>query len=193
MYIALHGGEGRLAKETEEEAKRKNNGFWYGMASGLYRKNFKGGDPDHPDRGIEGAIYIAPRGIETAWDLHFQPESYVLLEQLIMTLLRPTDTPLVDSNQIFLVGFSAGGDDVYRLAANLSDRFAAVNTSAGHPGHPGEVHFQNLANLPLCSQVGEMDKTISGKKGVRALAVVGANIKLDGLEADALKKGAPGQ
>jgi hypothetical protein len=42
LYIALHGG-GRLAKETEEEAKRKNNGFWYSMASGLYRKNFKGG------------------------------------------------------------------------------------------------------------------------------------------------------
>lgn len=42
LYIALHGGGGRLANETEEAARRKNNSSWYGMASGRYRKNFKG-------------------------------------------------------------------------------------------------------------------------------------------------------
>lgn len=37
-----------------------------------------------------------------------------------------------------------------------------------------------------------MDNTIDNKKGVQALAVVGANIKLDDLEADTVKRGAPG-
>ena len=36
----------------------------------------------------------------------------------------------------------------------LSDRFAAVNMSAGHPGG---VRFHNLAELPICLQVGEED------------------------------------
>jgi predicted peptidase len=131
LYIALHGG-GRITTE-------RNNGLWYDMATALYRYSFKGADPKHNGT-VDGAIYVAlrgvaPQGVADDWDLHFRPESYVLLERLIMILLRPAGTPPVDSNRIFLVGFSAGGDGVYRLATNLSDRFAAVNMSAGHPGN----------------------------------------------------------
>lgn len=110
---------------------------------------------------------------------HFQPESYVLVETMIMKLVQPREKPLVDSNRIYLTGFSAGGDGAYRLAARLSDRFAAANASSGHPG---EVAFHNFANLPFCSQVGEMDLTIYRTRGARALAVVGAHLELDRLE-----------
>ena len=182
LYIALHGGGG---DKDATRGNRVNNGLWYQMAKGLYRKNFK--DPDNKNGTVDNAIYCALRGVDDTWDCHFRPESYVLLERLIMILLRPSGTPLVDSNRIFLVGFSAGGDGVYRLATNLSDRFAAANMSAGHPGNKvgdsNRVHFENLANLPFCSQVGEDDNTIE-KKGVRAHVVVGANDELDGLEKD---------
>lgn len=42
------------------------------------------------------------------------------------------------------------------------------------------MHFENLANLPFCSQVGERDDTVRQ----RAKVVVGANDELDKLEAD---------
>ena len=106
------------------------------------------------------------------WDTHFTPPAQVLIEKLIMRMLmkdpltsndiaryksftqNPEATSFVDSNQIYLVGFSAGGDGVYRLSTNLADRFAAVSMSAGHPG---DVQFDNLANTPICLQVGDED------------------------------------
>ena len=186
LYIALHGGGGDPGSEVGakgEERKRINNYAWHMMATGLYKWNFAGRSD-----AVTGALYVVPRGIVDDWNLHFRPESYVLFERLIETLLQPAGTPLIDSNRVFLTGFSAGGDGVYRLATNLSDRFAAVNMSAGHPG---EALFENLANLPFCSQVGEMDPTITAQ-GVRAMDVVRANIKMDILKTEARQRGAPG-
>ena len=190
LFIALHGGGGRSGHEDYYEVS--NNSLWSDMASAdLYRPIFKGAGSRRSDSNlcIDGAIYLAPRGVVDAWDTHFQPESYVLIEMMIMKLLQPRDRPLVDSNRIYLTGFSAGGDGSYRLAAHLSDRFAAANASSGHPG---EVVFHNFANLPFCSQVGEMDPTINQTRGARALAVVGAHLELDKLENAANKDKAAG-
>jgi hypothetical protein len=186
LYIALHGGGG-IDGEDKNWRMRSNNKLWYQMATSLYRKNFKA--PENKDGTIDGAIYVALRGVTDDWNLHFRPESYVLLERLIKLLLQPTGTPLVDSNRIFLVGFSAGGDGVYRLATKLSDRFAAVNMSAGHPGNndgdPNRVQFDNLANLPFCSQVGELDDTVKD----RAKVVEGADYELEDLKKKAVALG----
>ncbi|OAP65168.1 hypothetical protein AYL99_01140 [Fonsecaea erecta] len=190
-YVALHGGGGDEARQNQDKKlaqwrARSNNDAWHMMAVGLYRRNFKGGDKNNPNVGIEGAIYICPRGIVDDWNLHFRPESYYLFDQMITKLLQPAPKPLVNSNQIFLTGFSAGGDGVYRQAANLTDRWAAANASSGHPG---DVVFDNFANLPFCSQVGEKDSTVTN----RALAVVGASVdKLTRLENDAIKRGISG-
>jgi pimeloyl-ACP methyl ester carboxylesterase len=186
LYIALHGGGGREG-EDKDARMRSNNQLWYDMATNLYRFNFKA--PENPGGTIDGALYVALRGVTDTWDLHFRPESYVLLERLIKALLQPTGTPLVDSNRIFLVGFSAGGDGVYRLATKLSDRFAAVNMSSGHPGNPdgdpNRVQFDNLANLPFCSQVGELDNSVKD----RAKVVAGASDVIEDLKKKAVALG----
>ncbi|KAL9066599.1 MAG: hypothetical protein Q9157_007090 [Trypethelium eluteriae] len=111
-------------------------------------------------------VYVATRGIADTWDTHFRSQSYTLLQRLIRNLLlqRPqldkfksitTVAPnFVDPNRVYILGFSAGGDGVYRLASVLSDRFAAANMSAGHPG---KAKLINLANVPICLQMGEGD------------------------------------
>jgi hypothetical protein len=85
VYIAIHGGGGDLEKQLADEKERKwrersNNGAWHSMATNLYRFNFQGSNANRPDDGIEGAIYIAPRGIVDDWNLHFRPESCYLFE-----------------------------------------------------------------------------------------------------------------
>jgi hypothetical protein len=191
VYIALHGGGGDMAaqnadKDVAEWRERSNNRAWQMMATSLYRWNFKGTDAEHPDAGVDGAIYIALRGIVNDWNMHFRPESYVLVDRLITKLLQPAPEPLANSNRIFLTGFSAGGDGSYRLAANLTDRLAAANASSGHPG---DVVFENFANLPFCSQVGEKDPTVTD----RSVYVVGASVnQLNRLESEAAKNGTTG-
>jgi hypothetical protein len=85
------------------------------MATDLYSDTVKG--LEGKGLGNKVAIYNALHGVEDTWDCHFQIESYVLLDRLIMTLLLPNpqtaQLPLVDSNRVFLVGFSAGGDGAY--------------------------------------------------------------------------------
>ena len=74
----------------------------------------------------ENGIYVSVRGVSNTWDLHFQEETYPLLDALITNL---TVTDHADPNRVYLLGFSAGGDGVYQLAPRLADRFAAVNMS----------------------------------------------------------------
>ena len=150
LFIGLHGGG----------KSKLNDEAWRHMSQGLYRDNIKDV--------LKVGVYVAPRGIVDDWNLHFRPESYILFQRLIRNLLhqKPEEanespTPLnpmaqhfVDPNRIYFLGFSAGGDGVYRLSTVLADRLAATNMSAGHPGG---VRFHNLANLPICLQVGEQD------------------------------------
>ena len=153
LFIGLHGG----GRATQEE----NNEEWIGMSNNTYRKNVQ--------NDIKMGVYIAARGIVDEWNLHFRAETYLLLQRLIRNLLLKTPEEatvaspsklnanaqhFIDSNCIYVLGFSAGGDGVYRLSTVLSDKFAAANMSAGHPGG---VKFHNLANLPICLQVGEED------------------------------------
>ncbi|KAF8182782.1 hypothetical protein K438DRAFT_1937698 [Mycena galopus ATCC 62051] len=128
LYIALHGG-GSVSPEL-------NNQQWENMKT-YYRNSIRTG------------IYVAPRGVTDTWDLHFQPESYVLIERLIKNMILYEDA---DPDRVYLLGFSAGGDGVYQLIPRLGDRFAAANMSAGHPNG---VNLVNLASLPLLLQVGE--------------------------------------
>lgn len=60
----------------------------------------------------------------------------------------------IDPNKVYLEGFSAGGDGVYAIAPRMADRFAAANMSSGHPNN---VSFLNMRNLPIQLQVGEDD------------------------------------
>jgi len=131
LYIALHGGG--------QESTEYNDGAWQRMQANYVRS-------------IRQGVYLAPRGITDTWDMHFQPESYVLYDRLIenMILFEP-----VNPDKIYLLGFSAGGDGVYQIAPRMADRWAAVHMSAGHPN---SVDLCNLASTPIALQVGQNDQ-----------------------------------
>ena len=158
LFIGLHGGGGGL---NQVEANKSNDKAWRRMGEGLYKRNV--------ENDVKVGVYVATRGIVNEWNLHFRSETYALLQGLIrnLALAKPEeakDVPtnqlnsaakhFIDLNRVYVLGFSAGGDGVYRLSTVLSDRFGAANMSAGHPGG---TRFHNLANLPLCLQVGEED------------------------------------
>ena len=50
----------------------------------------------------------------------------------------------VNPDRVYLLGYSAGGDGVYRLAPRMADRWAAASMMAGHPG---ESQPDNLYNI----------------------------------------------
>lgn len=103
-------------------------------------------------RSIGQGIYLTPRGVTDTWDMHFQPESYVMYDRVIekMILFEP-----VNPDKIYLLGFSAGGDGVYQIAPRMADRWAAVSMSAGHPN---SVDLRNLVSTPIVLQVGQADQ-----------------------------------
>ncbi|MBO6112814.1 MAG: hypothetical protein J6P45_07200 [Lachnospiraceae bacterium] len=130
LYITLHGG----GESSEEE----NNGQWMAMKD-YYRES------------VDNGIYVATRGMEDVWNLHFLDYSYPMYDRLIedMVLLKNADP-----NRVYLMGFSAGGDGVYAIAPRMADRFAAANMSSGHPN---DVCLLNISNLPFEIQVGIRD------------------------------------
>ena len=130
LYLALHGGGGA--------APEFNNTQWVEMAD------------YYADTGMTG-LYVACRGISDTWDLHFQEDTYPLLDRLIEAMVLLYNA---DPDRVYLLGFSAGGDGVYQLSPRLADRFAAVNMSSGHPNG---VSLLNLANCPICLQAGVRD------------------------------------
>ncbi len=137
VYIALHGGGGTT--------KEFNDSQWQHMQI-YYRDS------------VERGIYVAPRGVRDTWNTHFNDESYSLYERLIENLSIYEN---IDTNRIYLMGYSAGGDGVYQIAPRLADRFAAVNMSAGHPNG---INLTNLYNTPISLQCGENDTSFDRHK-----------------------------
>ena len=137
VYIALHGGGGTT--------KEFNDSQWQHMQI-YYRDS------------VECGIYVAPRGVRDTWHTHFNNESYFLYERLIENL---SIYEHIDTNRIYLTGYSAGGDGVYQIAPRLADRFAAVNMSAGHPNG---INLTNLYNTPISLQCGENDTSFDRHK-----------------------------
>lgn len=137
VYIALHGGGGAPASVNDSQ--------WHHMQ--IYYKS-----------SVKSGIYIAPRGVTNTWNLHFVDESYPLYDRLIENLVAFENA---DPNQIYLLGFSAGGDGVYQVVPRMADRWAAANMSAGHHNW---LAFDNLLNTPFLIQVGEYDGAYNRNK-----------------------------
>ena len=133
VYIALHGGGGA--------PKEVNDQQWDHMK--IYYLD-----------SVENGIYVAPRGVRDTWHTHFNDESYPLYERLIENLSMYYG---IDTNRVYLVGYSAGGDGVWQITPRLADRFAAVNMSAGHPNG---VDLTNVYNTPFQIQCGQNDDAV---------------------------------
>lgn len=142
VYIALHGGG----------ATSFNSFQWQDMAGYYYDS-------------IGDGIYVYPRAIEDTYDCHWRPASFPMYDELIsnLKLFENRFDASIDLNRVYLLGFSAGGDGVYRISPVMADRFAAVNMSAGHPNG---VDFSNMRNLPILLQVGQNDSAYNRNKVV---------------------------
>lgn len=128
LYISMHGGG--------NTATRVNDQQWDNQIR-LYQ----------PREGI----YVAPRAPWDDWNMWFKPSIDTLLDELIQTAVAVMG---VNPDRVYLMGYSAGGDGVYRLAPRLADRWAAAAMMAGHPG---EVSMLNLRNVPFTLWMGELD------------------------------------
>ena len=149
MYISMHGG-GNTAHSV-------NDSQWENQKR-LYQ----------PHEGV----YVCPRAPWDDWDMWFKAPIDNMLEELIQTMVSELD---VNPNRVYLMGYSAGGDGVWRLAPRLADHFAAAAMMAGHPG---DVHLENVRNLPFTIWVGGQDAAYNRNKEVAARGV-----ELDSLQA----------
>lgn len=149
LWISMHGGGGCPAEV--------NNQQWRNQTL-LYR----------PSEGV----YICPRAPWDAWNMWFQAPIDSLFEELIRTMVVCYN---VNPNKVYIMGYSAGGDGVWRLAPRLADHWAAAAMMAGHPG---DVSLKNLYNLPLTIWCGGADDAYNRNVEVAARGVI-----LDSLQA----------
>lgn len=135
LWISMHGGGGTTHKF--------NDGQWDNQKR-LYK----------PSEGI----YVAPRAPWNAWNMWFQEPIDQLFSQLIQMMIACKG---VNPDKVYLMGYSAGGDGVWRLAPRMADSFAAASMMAGHPG---DVGLQNLHNLPFMIWCGADDAAYNRNK-----------------------------
>ena len=128
LYISLHGGGG--APSALNDPQWENQMRLYTPAEG---------------------VYLCPRGITDTWDLHFRPESDGFYEDVVRMAVVHLG---VHPDKVYLMGYSAGGDGVWRLAPRMADHWAAASMMAGHPG---DVRLESLRNLPFMIWCGELD------------------------------------
>ena len=128
LYISLHGGGGTAPEVNDQQWDNQQK---------LYQ----------PAEGV----YLCPRAITNTWDLHFRPESDGFYEEIIRMMVARLG---VNPDKVYVMGYSAGGDGVWRLAPRMADHWAAASMMAGHPG---DVSLLNLRNLPFMIWCGALD------------------------------------
>jgi poly(3-hydroxybutyrate) depolymerase len=128
LYISLHGGGGTTTDVNDQQWRNQMY---------LYK----------PEEGV----YVAPRAPWDAWNMWFQEGIDELFEMLIQAAVAHWE---VNPDKVYLLGYSAGGDGVWRMAPRMADRWAAASMMAGHPGEASQV---NLRNTPFMIWMGEND------------------------------------
>ena len=138
LYISMHGGGGTAAAVNDRQWENHKR---------LYQ----------PEEGV----YLAPRAPTNTWNLWHQAHIDPLFDRLIADLILFED---VNPDRVYLMGYSAGGDGVYQLAARMSDRFAAAAMMAGHPN---DAPIQGLRNLPFTLHMGSEDHAYNRNRVAR--------------------------
>ena len=135
LYISLHGGGGAPPS--------LNNQQWDNQKR-LYSP--------------KDAVYLAPRAPWNTWDLWFHDGIDPLYEQVIRMCVAYLD---VNPDKVYIMGYSAGGDGVWREAPRMADHWAAASMMAGHPG---DVSLVNLRNTPFMIWCGAEDSAYNRNK-----------------------------
>ncbi|MDR3093336.1 MAG: alpha/beta hydrolase [Bacteroidales bacterium] len=128
LYISMHGGGGAPAAVNDQQWKNQMR---------LYS----------PKEGV----YFVPRSAVNEWNMWSQPHVDSIFDKIIQISMVELN---VNPNKVYVMGYSAGGDGVWRLAPRMADRWAASSMMAGHPG---DVSLVNLRNTPFMIWMGEKD------------------------------------
>jgi hypothetical protein len=107
---------------------------------------------------LEEGVYVVPRAPGNTWDMWHRPEIDHMFDQLIENMMIFEG---VDPNKVYLTGYSAGGDGVYKLCPRTADRWAAANMNAGHPNDASPL---GLRNTPFTIHVGAEDSAYNRNK-----------------------------
>lgn len=153
LFISMHGGGNAPASLNDQQ--------WRNQIS-LYQ----------PAEGV----YLAPRAPTNTWNLWHEAHIDAFFDRIIEDAVLFEG---VDTNRVYLMGYSAGGDGVYQVAPRMADRFAAAAMMAGHPNDASPL---SLRNLPFSIQVGANDSAYDRNKIAMQW----------GEQLDALRKADPG-
>ena len=118
LFISMHGGGGAPARVNEQQ--------WLNQI-GLYK----------PAEGI----YLAPRAPTDNWNLWHEKHIDKFFARIIEDA---TAIEGIDTNRVYLMGYSAGGDGVYQLAPRMADQLAAAAMMAGHPNGASPLGLRNI-------------------------------------------------
>ena len=148
LYISLHGGGGAPPRLNDQQ--------WDNQKKLYSPKN---------------AVYLAPRAPWNTWDLWFHEGIDPLYEQVIRMCEAYLD---VNPDKVYIMGYSAGGDGVWREAPRMADHWAAASMMAGHPG---DISMLNLRNTPFMIWCGGEDSAYE-----RNLRCTERGVELDSLQ-----------
>jgi predicted esterase len=124
----MHGGGG-TTKEMNDQQWRNQIGLY------------------EPDEGI----YMAPRAPTDSWNMWHQSH----VDSLFSLFIELADVfEDINTNRVYLTGYSAGGDGTYQLAPRMADQLAAAAMMAGHPNDASPL---GLRNLPFALHMGAED------------------------------------
>ena len=145
LWISMHGGGGappRVNTQQWENQKR------------LYQ----------PTEGV----YVAPRAPTDTWNLWHQGHIDGLFDRLIENMIVLED---VNPEKVYVMGYSAGGDGVYHLAARMADRWAGAAMMAGHPNNAQPDSLRNTAfTLHMGGEDGAYNRNEVARSWKRRLA-----------------------
>ena len=128
LFISLHGGGGAPPRLNDQQWQNQQR---------LYRPR--------------NAVYLCPRAPFNTWDLHFKPELDEFYHRIIQMAVAHLH---VNPDKVYIMGYSAGGDGVWRLGPRMADSWAAASMMAGHPG---DVSLVSLRNTPFMIWCGADD------------------------------------
>ena len=152
LWISMHGGGN--APTSLNDSQWENQKRLYQPAEG---------------------VYVCPRAPWDDWDMWFKNPIDKMFEELIQTMMLYYD---VNPDKVYLMGYSAGGDGVWRMAPRMADHWAAASMMAGHPG---DVNLLGVRNLPFMLWCGGEDAAYNRNK----------EVALRGVEMDSLQRSDP--
>ena len=135
FYISMHGGGNAPPELNDQQWENQIN---------LYQ----------PKEGI----YLAPRAPTNTWNLWHEPHIDKFFSLLIQLMDAYED---INTNRVYLTGYSAGGDGTYQLAPRMADQLAAAAMMAGHPNDASPM---GLRNLPFAIHMGAEDAAYNRNK-----------------------------